>query len=636
MNYTQGQRFLQISDVGLGSDALLIIDFSGTEYISRPFSFEIDVLSSELDITPEQIIGKEVTVTIKGEQDRYFHGYIHSFVFGEVEENNLRHYQLTMAPWLWFLSQTNNHRIFQHKNTKEIVSQIFQDLGFNDFEFRAQGGAPREYCIQHNESDLDFVTRLLAEDGISYFFQHQQGKHQLILVDQHHAYEPCAENQLECSHGSNPKAQISRWQHHHYFKKGLWSLNDYDFKTSQKDLESQTNSLSQFKDNKKFEHYEYPGLYGSDLGTNLTKMRMEAEEAQRHSVKGQSNYKSLYAGGMFSLVKHTTSTEKGKYVLTSISHKASEKSYTVGQSAEATYVNYFTCVPDSVYIRPQPRQRPVMRGPQTAIVVGPAGEEIYVDEFGRIKVQFIWDREGKKDENSSCFLRVAQTWAGKKWGASFIPRIGHEVIVDFFDGDPDRPYVSGSMYNGQNLPPYSSKTQSGIKSRSTKGGSASNFNEIRFDDKKGAEQVYIHAEKNQDNVVENDETTNVGHDRTESVGNDEKINIGGNRVETVSKNEAVTISIAKALTIGAAYQVSVGAAKNETVGLSSSEQVGLIKDVRAGKSINLVAVKDISISTGASSIVLKSNGEIKIDCKKLQLNGSDNVTITGGIVDINP
>ena len=633
---------MQLSDIGLGSDKLLVTQFSGTEFISDLFSFEISVLSPNTDVAPEQIVGKEVTVTLRGEQERYFHGYIHSFVFGETVDHYLRHYQLTLVPWLWFLSQTNDHRIFQHKNTKEIVSRIFTDLGFHDFTFRAEGGKPREYCIQHNESDLAFVSRLLAEDGISYFFQHEQGKHQLILVDQKYAYKPCPENQLEYSHGSHSKAQISRWRHGHHFRKGVWSLNDYDFKTSKRNLRVRIDTLSKFTNNKNFEHYEYPALYHSSLGQALVKMRIEAEEARRHCVDGESNYATLYAGGLFTLEKHTSDIETGDYVLTSVTHAASDESYSTGKSGASSYTNQFTCVPEDVHIRPEPIERPLMRGPQTAVVVGPAGEEIYVDEFGRIKVQFIWDREGKMDENSTCFLRVAQTWAGNKWGASFIPRIGHEVIVDFFDGDPDRPYVSGSVYNGQNRPPYTSKTHSGIKTRSTKGGSPDNYNEIRFDDKKGAEQIYVHAEKDMDTRVENNETLTVDNDRTKIIKHDENSTIENDRNKTVNNNQTEYIKNNKTIDVGSNHKetvignMTIHVDKNlqETVTGNYMEDVTKDYGLHA-KTITMDADDKITIRTGAAQIVMKSNGDITISGKTINVKGSSDVIIKGSKIKEN-
>jgi len=583
--YTQDHRLISISDFSLGKDTFLLTGFDGSEYISELFQFSITVLSTNVDILPEMVIGKSVDITIQNEHQRSFHGYISEFVYGEVKGDGLREYRMIMVPWLWFLSQTNNHRIFQNKNTKSIVTQVFSDLGYTDFDFQAQGGQVREYCIQHNESDLHFISRLLEEDGIAYFFKHELGKHSLVLVDDKGAYDACVESDVGYSKGSSPDQQIFQWEHLYKFKKGRWTAKDYNFKQPANTVMGSTPSTSRFDNNKNFEHYHYPAFYDTQLGDDLVKIRLDSEELDRNSVKGKSNCSTFYAGGRFSVCEHTTKAEKGGYVLASVHHRAHDNSYLVDKESGSGYENTFVCVPDATHIRPSLKHnRPVMRGPQTAVVVGPAGEEIYTDEFGRIKVQFIWDREGNNDEHSTCFIRVMQTWAGNKWGASFIPRIGHEVVVEFMDGDPDRPIVSGSVYNGKNGPPYESKTQSGIKSRSTKGGSASNFNEIRFDDKLGAEQLYFQAEKNQDNLVKNNETTSVGNNRTETVGANENITVGSNRTESVGADENITIGANRTESVGANENITVGSNRTENVGASESINIGSSQTISVGSS----------------------------------------------------
>ena len=636
---TQDNRSIAIS-TPLGKDKLLLTAFQGNEQISDLFEYQIEVLSDDLDIAPASLIGKTVTVTIQNEQKRSFHGYINRFSFGEIKSDNLRQYRLTLVPWLWFLSKTNDHRIFQEKNTKDIVSQIFKDLGFNDFEFKAAGGAVREYCIQHNESDLHFISRLLEEDGIAYYFKHTADKHMLVLVDQQNAYGDCAEKEVEYSMGSQPGTQINKWEHGYEFRKGQWSINDYNFKEPNKTLFANTKTSSDFANNDKFEHYEYPDLYDRGQGEALVKIRMEAEEVARNTVEADSNCSTFFAGGKFKLTKHTTKAEKGEYVITAIRHHASDTSYFSGNEGKSEYGNSFVCIPAEVYYRPpQKHRRPVMRGPQSAVVVGPKGEEIYTDEHGRIKVQFIWDREGKNDENSSCYLRVVQSWAGNGWGSSFIPRIGHEVIVNFLDGDPDRPLVTGSVYNGKNKPPYSSKTQSGIKTHSTKGGSPSNYNEIRFEDKKGAEQIYIHAEKNKDTQVENDETLTVDNDRTKTIKHDENSTIGNDRNKTVSNNQTETISKNKTISVGVNHTegvkgnmtISVDKDLKESVKGSYLENVTKDYSLHA-KTITMDADDKIVIKTGSAKIEMKSNGDITISGNTINIKGSGNVIIKGSKV----
>ena len=372
------------------------------------------------------------------------------------------------------------------------------------------------------------------------------------------------------------------------------------------------------------------------------------------------------AAGKFTLALHEIEGEQGKnYVITDISFFAQENSYDIATGGGRVFNNQFYCIPATTLYRPKRRlQKPRVHGAQTAIVVGPPGEEIYTDEFGRIKVQFHWDRVGGNDENSSCWLRVAQQMAGRQWGAIFLPRIGHEVVVSFLEGDPDQPLVTGCVYNADNMPPYelpANKTQSGWKTRSTTGGSSANFNEIRFEDKKGSESLTIHAEKDQNISVENDETTSIGNDRTESVGNNESITIGndrtenvganenitigGNRTESVGSNESITIGsnrtemvgsnesitigvnkaetvgAAKELSIGGGYQVSVGAAMNETVGGAKAEEIGGVKSVNVGGSSSENIGKDKSVSAG----------------KKMNYQCGDDFTLQGGkkgVIDI--
>lgn len=665
--FTQDNRFISITDFSLGKDTFLLTSFSGSEFISDCFEFQIKVISENLDVDPNKIVGMAATVTIKSDQERKFNGFIRSFTFGEIQSNNLREYRMVMVPWLWFLSQTNDHRIFQEKNTKEIVSQIFSDLGFSDYEFRAAGGNKREYCVQHNESDLNFVSRLLEEDGIAYFFEHDDKKHKLILVDQKNAYAEVAETGLEYSKGNTPNAQITAWEHVYTFKKGKLSLNDYNFKEPKKDLEVSAKSKSQFAKNDTFEHYEYPSLYDTTIGNDLVKIRLDAEESDRNLIAGGSDCSSFYAGGMFKLAKHATASEKGNYILVSVIHSASDMSYFPGSGGTSSYSNSFFCVPDSVHFRPKNmHQKPIMRGPQSAVVVGPAGEEIYIDEHNRIKVQFIWDREGKSDEHSSCFIRVMQAWAGNQWGSSFIPRIGHEVIVSFLDGDPDRPLVTGSVYNGWNKPTYPSKTQSGIKTRSTKDGTPQNYNELRFEDKKGEEQIYVHAEKNYDTMVENDQTLTVDHDRTKtikhdensSIGNDRNKTVGNNQTESIGKNKTIDVGDNHTETIGKNMSLSVG--KNITIDISENHTetigknmtIGISKDLREtvegqytenvtkdyalkAKTITMTADDQITLKTGSASIVMKKNGDITISGANVNVKGSGNVVIKGSKITNN-
>jgi len=635
-NLTQDQRLLSIKSP-LAKDELLLTSFEGSEYISDLFEFQIEVLSSNHAIKPESLIGKTVTVTIQNDVKRSFNGYISRFTYGEVKADNLRCYGLTMVPWLWFLSKNNNHRIFQSKNTKDIITQVFKDLGFNDFDYKAsENSKVRDYCVQYNESDLNFVSRLLEEDGIAYYFEQQKDKHVLQIVDAANAYQECAETNLSYSKGSQPDTQLTHWQHKHEYRKGKWSLNDYDFEQPAKSQLQTTASTSKFANVQDYEHYEYSPYHNFSGIKDLTKKRIEAEETPMNFIDASSDCSSFYAGGKFKLSKHAVSTEQGSYIITAIKHRVIDNSYLAGHESESEYGNDFACIPEAVHFRPPLTHiKPVMPGPQSAVVVGPDGEEIFIDKYGRIKVQFFWDREGRKDENSSCYLRVVQPWAGSGWGASFIPRMGMEVIVNFIDGDPDRPLVTGSVYNADNMPPYKSKTQSGIKTRSSKSGTSSNFNELRFEDKKDSEQIYLHAEKNLDSMVENDETHTVDHNRTKTIGENETSSIAKNRDKSVGENQTESIGKDKTIDVGANHSetiakdksVDVGDTHTESIGKDMKLQVGddLLEDI--GKKLSITAGDEIMLKTGSASITMKKNGDITIKGKNITIQGSSNINV---------
>ncbi len=641
---TQDNRLISIKSP-LPKDELLLTSFQGTEYISDLFEYQIEVLSQNHSIQPEDLIGKTVTVTIQNELERKFNGYVNKFVYGEVKADNLRSYRLTVVPWLWFLSKTNNHRIFQEMTTKDIVSEVFMDYQFNDFNFAASGNSNlREYCVQYNESSLDFVSRLLEEDGIAYYFEQADDKHILHLVDEKNAYQEFAETDLTYSKGNQPNTQLTRWEHVYEFRKGAWSLNDYDFKTPKKAQLQTTATTSSYANVKNFEHYEYGPYFDFSGIKDLSKKRIEAEETNIDIIEASSNCSSFYAGGRFNLANHSVDQELGGYIITAIRHRAFDDSYLAGNESQSEYGNDFTCIPDSVYYRPPVvHKKQIMNGPQSALVVGPSGEEIYIDNDWRIKVQFYWDRDGQKDENSTCFLRVIQPWAGNGWGTTFIPRIGMEVIVNFLDGDPDRPIITGSVYNGDNLPPFSSKTQSGIRTRSSKGGSTANCNEFRFDDLKGSEQIYTHAEKNMDTEVENNETHSVDNNRTKTIGVNETSSIGKNRdksvgenqSEAIGKNKSIsvgtnhteTIGKNKMLDVGANHTESIGKDMSLSVGKNLSESIGTNHTIDVGKNFALSAGDSIVLKTGSASISMKKNGDITIKGKNISVKGSGKINI---------
>jgi type VI secretion system secreted protein VgrG len=669
----------------------------GHEALGRLYEYTVDLLSDNESVSPDDLLGKQMTVEMDmvNTTKRYFDGFVSRFTqVGHIAY--FAHYRATLRPWFWLLTQTSDCRIFQNKTVPDIVKEVFADNGFGDFEERLSGSYREwEYCVQYRETDFNFISRLLEQEGIYYYFKHEPGKHTMILCDDYsshsvlEAYAEIPYLPLSETGSSRWRDYIHSWKFSKSVQPGKYAHTDYDFKKPKSDLSSnalQPRSHS-YAD---YEIYDYPGEYEvAPDGEGYARHRIQELQAGHEVLEGKGNARGVTTGGLFTMTEHPRGDQNREYLVTGASYTLQADGFesVPGVAQGPLYGCELSCMYTKESFRPgRTTPKPMVQGPQTAVVVGPGGEEIYTDEYGRVKLQFHWDRYGKKDENSSCWVRVAQVWAGKNWGAMHIPRIGQEVIVDFLEGDPDRPIVTGRVYNADQMPPYdlpANMTQSGVKSRSTKGGNPSTFNEIRFEDKKGSEQLYVHAEKNQDNIVENDETTSVGHDRTEdvghdetitigndrteSVGNNEQISIGVNRTETVGSNESVSIGVnrsetvgvnktetigaVKALSIGAGYQVSVGAGMNVTVGASKSMQVasslsetvgkdrainvgknqsasiGDNNTLKVGKNLVIEAGDSVIIKTGKASITMKKDGTIAIQGKDIAVKGSGGVSV---------
>jgi type VI secretion system secreted protein VgrG len=659
---TQAERSLALK-TPLGADVLLLLGFSGAESLSRLFSYQLDLASANDAIAAKDIVGKTVSwsITRFDQNPRFFSGIVSRFVAGALNRRKLRTYRAEVVPWPWLLTRTTDCRIFQNLNTPDIVTTIFKDFGFNDYALELQGSFPkREYCVQYRETAFNFISRLLEHEGIFYFFRHADGKHTLVLANAASSYADCPESPVEYSPGSLAPNHVQSWEHHYEFRSGKWSRTDYNFETPSTNLLTTTSTVIDLPDAPKYEIYDYPGEYVvKGNGEPVTKVRMEEEEAGYSTVNAASQCCTFTPCGKFTLQGHDVAAENGDYLITSIRHAATEASY--GSTANgATYNNVFTCIPVSVIYRP-PRAtpKPMVQGLQTAVVTGPGGEEIYVDKYGRIKVQFFWDRKGKKDDKSSCWIRVAEQWAGKNWGFVCNPRIGQEVIVDFLEGDPDRPLITGRVYNAEQMPPYDlpgNMTQSGIKSRSSKGGSPANFNELRFEDKKGSELVTLHAEKDQSIEVEHDEahwvghdrtktidrdeTTHVKRDRTETVDRDEKITIHGNRTEEVDKDEKITIHgnrtevVDKDETITIHGNRTETVDKDETITISGGRTENVSKDesitIGGSRTENVSKDESITISGGRTENVSKDESITIGGGRTVSVSKDESITISGG------
>ena len=511
---------------------------SAAERMSQLFELQLELISTDASVNFDQIIGKNVNVGIQlaDGSDRIFNGFVSRFTQSTGSKLGA-HYHATVVPWLWFLTRTTDCYIFQDKKVPDIVQAVAKKFGFDKYmEIRVDSSKYRtwDYCVQYRETAAHFIMRLLEQEGIFFFFTHEKGSHTMVLGDVPSHNKPCnPESKFRYapetrSSGEQFQDDVIAWQMEQEIRTGKRTLRDYNFESPRSNLQASTPSKINQGGNTKFEMYEYPGEYDSlEEGTDYTKRQMEEEEVPHAVIHGVSHCRPFSAGFRFSVSGSERKDQDGTYLLTAVSHMASEGAGLSDPGGSGSdYSNSFVCIPIAVpYRPPRTTTRALMKGSQTAVVVGPSGEEIYTDKYGRVKVQFFWDREGKKDEKSSCWVRVSHAWAGTNWGAIYIPRIGHEVIVDFLEGDPDQPIITGRVYNADNMPPYelpANMTQSGFKTRSSKGGGSQNFNEIRFEDKKGSELLYVHAELNKTESVEQDSREYVGNDRLRTIGNDRK------------------------------------------------------------------------------------------------------------------
>jgi type VI secretion system secreted protein VgrG len=691
----QNNRLFAINTALEGLSELVLVDFHGAEGVSQLFDIHLRLASQDANIELKQLIGQPVTITLQltgalaSSEERYFHGYVTNFSHLDTD-GGLATYSATVRPWLWMLSRRQDIRIFQEQNVQTILTNVFQEYGalaVYDFKL-SKATANRSYCTQYRESDLHFVLRLMQEEGLFFYFEHSKDGHKLVVTDSSTNAKP-----IDGTSALLPYSQvdtlddvdvITSFQSTRELTPGSVALKAADYKVpGARRFQTSKTGIDQGKV-PSYEIYDYVGPQGfadSDRGQELASFRAEALAANSKLFSGASNSRRLMPLRYFQLEDHydhyDTKPEDCQFVILSVSHSG-QNNYQAGKGT-ASYACSFTCMRKKIPYRPMMTvQRPTIPGPQTAVVVGPKGEEIYTDSLGRVKVQFHWDRLGEKDHRSSCWVRVGQQWAGQGFGMIQIPRIGEEVVVLFLDGNPDRPLIISRVYNAQNMPPWAlpaNATQSGILSRSSKGATSANANAIRFEDRMGQEEVWIHAEKDQRIEVENDEshtvghdrsktvdhdeTVHVGHDRTETVDNDETITIGVDRTEQVGNNETLTVGgnrtetikgmenlvialtstetvgLAKALTVGGGYQVTVAGAVNTSAGLASAEEVGLSKTTMVGKTYTITAGDRIELRTGSASLILESSGHITLRGTQLLIEGSGPVQINGKDVDIN-
>ncbi len=637
-----------------------VVDFTLIERISYPFELNAS-LACEDEIKFDDVVGKEALLTIlSDDKDRYCHGIISKFMY-TGSSGRFYLYQARVVPSLWLLSLEQDCRIFQNKTVEDIVKQVLQDAGITSdrFDFRLQNKPPqREYCVEYRESDLNFISRLLEEEGIFYFFEHSKSKHVLVFGDSTVAYQPI---QGKADVTFNPVGMVPGEEYVYGFS---FSQRVYSGKITQKDFNFEKPSLDlksddQDKSYQKLEVYDYPGKYmDQGRGKKLTKIRLEESITFKQKSEGESACPRMLPGFKFKLKDHERKDFNKEYLLVEVVHTGTQPQV-LEEMADSemgtSYSNNFVGIPSSVTFRPEKKSpKTIVEGMQTAMVTGPKGEEIYTDKYGRVKVQFHWDREGKKDDKTTCWIRVGQFWAGKGWGSVFIPRVGDEVLIDFLEGDPDKPMVVGSVYNEDAKPLYNlpdEKTKSTIKTKSYPNDPG--FNEFRFEDKKGSEEIFLHGQKDWTIAILNDKNQTIGHDESlkvgnnrtktvgvnqnESIGANKTIQVGANHTETIGKNMTLTVTLnkaetiginsvetigaAKELTIGGLYTMTVGAALAETVGASKSETVG----------------NQLTITVGDKIIMIGEN-EVKISSKKINVSASEEIVLGVGSsnITINP
>ncbi len=667
-----------------------VVRFQGIEGISRLFRFEVTFVAHESGVALADLVGKKVTLGFRvGDDERFLNGIVARAEQGEQGKKTTA-YRLEIVPKAHHLTLRRDNRIFQELDAPEIIQKVLSGAGLaagDDFSLSLQGSyAKREYCVQYRETDWDFVSRLCEEEGIWYAFEHSDGGHKLVFGDTQSAFaaipgdavpfRPAAGALVSGEHVSTVRVAEQ-------LTSGTVTLRDYDFKKPKLLVEG-AGASDKYAE---LEVYDQPAEVGDPSEAKaMAGVRLEEIAIERRTMDGASNVARFVAGATFTFAEHPTEELNAGYLLVEVEHVGHEPGVE-GADTGTPYENRFRAVPSDRRFRPaRVTPRPVVHGSHTAIVVGPPGEEVHVDEHARIKVQFHWDRLGKNDDKSSVWMRVAQPWAGPAYGAMFIPRIGHEVVVSFLEGDPDRPIVTGSVYHGLNVPPYglpAEKTKSTIKSSTSPGGGGSN--ELRFEDKKGQEEIYLHAQKDWTIAVENDKNQNVGHDETLEVKNDRSVTVGNNESTDVGASRTVTVAVNETDEIGASYSAKIGAnaevevganvavsfggkftqsiakamtvdvgdALEHTVAKGAKESVGEDKSVKVGGamtteigkawstkvakdmtaevegSIALTAGKSYVLECGDGKVTVQKNGDITIEGKKIVVKGSGPIEVSG-------
>ncbi len=668
MSASQEHRQISVKSA-LPADTLLFDAMSTSEQLGRLPEFRVQLLSEDSDVKIADVLGKPMLVEMEMTDggNRHFHGIVTRF--GSVGwDGKYAKYEAIVHPWLWLLKKSATCRIFQEKSVPDIVKEVCSAYGgLASLSISSLSGTydPVGYCVQYRETDFDFVCRLLEDVGIYFYFTYTDSSHTMVLADSYSTHTMIeGYDGLKFTTNSRPGAlyeeSVSHWSASGEIQPSSYALNDYNFQKSSASTSGGLKTISTIEagfSQTAYEMYDYPGLYAeASDGSALAKARMERLHGQCEQIEAHTDARGLYAGGLFALEDHPRAEVNRKYLITGARYQIKGGGYASGKVADANVECRFTAIGHTFPYRPLAVSRkPIVQGPQTAMVVGKAGEEIWTDEFGRIKVQFHWDRAGKEDEHSSCWVRVSQTWAGKGWGAMTVPRIGMEVIVSFLEGDPDRPLVTGCVYNSDAMPPYAlpaNGTRSTFKTNSSKGGGG--FNELRFEDKKGAEEIYLQAERDFNRVVKNNDTlkvgfevakagdqtieiknnqaTTIGNDQTLSVGHDQTDDIKNDQLETIGNNQTLKVGVDCKRTIGNDQVVVIGNDAKCTIGNNSVIDIGSnhTKTIGSNEGTTIGANREVTVGSN-QAVSIGSNHEVTIGSnQKTDVGGSDELSIGSG------
>jgi type VI secretion system secreted protein VgrG len=616
-----------------------------SEALGRMYTYRLDLLSTKGDIKIADVLGTSMTVVLDLPEggERYFNGIVTRFAYRGWRDGKAS-YEAMLHPALWLLTRSSNCRIFQEKSAIDIVKAVCGDAAYGGLIALDAGSlsatpAARTYCVQYRESDFNFVCRLLEEEGIYFYFTHQDGAHTMVLADSYGAHAAAAgyatvQFRDEETHRNPLEEAVTHFAPGGEIQSSVVALNDFDFEKASSSttggLLAKATIAAAFGQ-PSYEQYDYPGRYTtSSAGGAFARARMEALHGQCEQVEAFGNARGLSTGALFTLSEHPRDDQNREFLITAADTEIAGVGYgTEGKNSSTEFRCAFRAVgKEHSYRPPAIARKPFVQGPQTAMVVGKAGEEIWTDKYGRVKVQFHWERDGKADETSSCWVRVQQGWAGKSWGTMFIPRIGMEVVVSFLEGDPDQPLITGCVYNGDNMPPYAlpgEQTKSTIKSNTSKGGGG--FNEIRFEDKKDSEEIFIQAEKDFNRVVKNNDTLKVGFekadagDQTIQIKNDRSLDVGHDHKEHVTNDHTLTVDNNQSITV----------TKDRTLDVSGNQTTTIAGDqkVTVSKTIVIEATTSIEFKVGGSSIKIEP-AKITVKSAQIAVEADANMDLKAG------